>query len=206
MRHLVTILVNAVSLTIITAVSTLLPAQPAGAQERKCECKFADPNWEAFGTKAGCSAYVRKARTSCEIEFGGISAEDQLVEDVLGINPQLYRKELYSLLSDYLVYLRDNKREQLARPEFLQRSLLIFMRGAYLRGSPDIREREQIKVLDATVRAILEKLAPQIAEVFLGRIGGFSTEINDAKVSIGRGFILIELPDRQLFTRYFAAE
>ena len=31
---------------------------PALAQEPKCQCKFAQPPWEAFGTNAACSAFV----------------------------------------------------------------------------------------------------------------------------------------------------
>ena len=107
----------------------------AQAQAPGCPCTFKEAPWEAYGTKAACTTITRKGGTSCEIEFGGVSADPKIAAQVLGLDPSAYTKDAYEILGQFLRYLRDNKREALAEPKFLSIALPIFMRGAYLRRS-----------------------------------------------------------------------
>jgi hypothetical protein len=97
-------------------------ASPSMAQIKICECKFRDSQWQAFGTKALCSAWMRPGRTSCVIDFGGIGADPKLVEEVLGIKQSIYKRETYNVVVTYLEHLRDNKIDEVIDPKFLSRA------------------------------------------------------------------------------------
>jgi hypothetical protein len=182
--------------------SGMAPARAQGS----CPCKFKEAPWEAYGTKAACTTYTRKGGTSCEVEFGGVGADPRLVAQILAIDPSRYQTETYDLLSRFLQYLRDNKKEQLVEPQFLSAALLVFMRGAYLRGPLDGDALNQTKSLDAAVRNFLEKYSGQISKVFTGSDKEFSEPIGNANFTVGKGYIIIRHTAGLLTTRYIPAE
>src|SRR5438552_2137660 len=65
----------------------------AQAQVPGCPCTFKEAPWEAYGTKAACTTITRKSGTSCEIEFGGVSADPKIAAQVLGLDPSAYTRE-----------------------------------------------------------------------------------------------------------------
>jgi hypothetical protein len=156
------------------------------AKQPRCTCDFAEPKWQAYGTNASCATFMHKGRTSCEIEFSGLDANPNLVRSVLGIDPREYRSEAFDILSKYLQYLRDDKRDDLADPGFLTIALPILMRGAYLRASPDGPTPDQIKALDGIIVEFIGKFSKDVSDVFLGRKSPFSTEFGDARFEIGK--------------------
>src|SRR5262249_3722624 len=144
-------LISRAGLALAAACSFVSPALgPALAQE-PCPCNFKERPWHAVGTKALCTAWMMPGRTSCTIEFGGISTDMKLVAEVLGLDQAKYRAEVYDVITRYLQYLRDEKTKELVDPGFLSRALLIGMRGAYLRGPLSEAQRSQIKNLDAVM-------------------------------------------------------
>jgi hypothetical protein len=190
----------------ILCVLVLIPTfEPALAQQRPCECYFKDPAYKAIGTKAACTAWMGKGKTSCEIEFAGVGADTNLISTLIGRQPAAYRREVYDVLSVYAQYLRDGKRDDLLSSQFLQRALPIFMRGAYLRNSQG-RQLGEIKEMDSRIAAFVEKFAPLISDVFQGKNPGFSTEIPPTKFTVGRGYILVDDPAGDLIQLYMSAE
>jgi len=125
-----------------------------------------------------------------------------VIARALGVNPSAYEKETYDVLSRFLQYLRDNKRSDLTEPGFLSSTLMMFMRGAYLREPLD----ENTRTLDLAVRGFFEKSSGDVSLVFQGKIPELSAKINDATFRVGRGYILVEHPAGLLITRYMPAE
>jgi hypothetical protein len=177
-----------------------------GAQSSVCPCSFKDPQWEAYGTKAACTAIVRKGGTSCEIEFGGISTDPKVAAQVLGVNPSEYTNQLYEVLGQFLRYLRDNKREALADPKFLSVALPLFMRGAYLRRPLNDENISQAKSLDSTIVAFVGKYSDQVSKVFLGNAPDMKVSVNDAMFTVGRGYVIVNHPFGVVITRYMPPE
>jgi hypothetical protein len=194
-------------LALILAVAVAVPTA-AVAEEKKCECNFADSKWEAFGSKALCTAYTRKSRTSCEIEFGGLSADKNMITDLLGLDQATYQREVYEVLATYIEYLAGNKLDQLANAKFLSRAMPIFMRGAYLRKPLDQRlpdgtlRTDYIRSLDRSIKDFFDKYSERVARVFLGKSDEFSTEVGGVKFHVGRGYLLLDLDDGHLYSRY----
>jgi hypothetical protein len=176
------------------------------AQQRPCECYFKDTAYKAIGTKAACTAWMRRGKTFCEVEFAGVGTDTNLVATLFGREPASYSREVYDVLSVYAQYVRDGKRDDLVSPAFLRRALPIFMRGAYLRGNMEGRELGLIKDLDSRIGAFVEKFAPEISAVFLGNKSEFTTEIPPTKFHVGKGYILVEDPAGDLIQRYMSAE
>jgi hypothetical protein len=172
-----------------------------------CPCSFKEPPWEAYGTKAACTAIVRKGGTSCEIEFGGISADPKVASQVLGVDPSEYTKQMYDLLGQFLQYLRDNKRDALADPKFLSAALPFFMRGAYLRRPLSDAGVGQARSLDASIVDFTGKYSDQISKIFLGNAPpDLKVEVRDAQFIVGRGTVTVYSPFGSLITRYMPAE
>jgi hypothetical protein len=178
----------------------------AQAQAPGCPCTFKEAPWEAYGTKAACTTITRKGGTSCEIEFGGVSADPKIAAQVLGLDPSAYTRDAYKILGQFLQYLMDNKREALAEPKFLSVALPIFMRGAYLRRSLGEVDYKQVRSLDSAIINFLDKYSDQVSKVFLGGAPEFSVTIEDANFTIGRGYITVKHPFGLLITRYMPAE
>jgi hypothetical protein len=178
----------------------------AQAQAPGCPCTFKEAPWEAYGTKAACTTISRKGGTSCEIEFGGVSADPNVVEQVLGLKPTEYFPRVYEVLGAFLQYLRDNKREALADPKFLSTALPIFMRGAYLRRPVSDDRISQAKSMDSAIMAFSEKYSDQVSKVFLGSAPELKVTVNDANFRVGRGYVTVDHPFAFLFTRYMPAE
>jgi hypothetical protein len=174
--------------------------------QSSCPCSFKDPPWEAYGTKAACTAIVRKGGTSCEIEFGGISADPKVAAQVLGVNPADYTRQMYDVLQQFLQYLRDNKRDALADPKFLATALPSFMRGAYFRHPLNDENISQARSLDAAIVTFLAKDAGQVSKVFLGGAPPFKDTFNGATFSVERGSLTVDHPFGVLITRYMPAE
>jgi hypothetical protein len=178
----------------------------AQAQAPGCPCRFKEAPWEAYGTKAACTTITRKGGTSCEIEFGGVSADPKVAEQVLGLKPSEYSRQVYEVLGTFLRYLRDNNREALADPKFLSTALPIFMRGAYLRQPINNDGISQAKSLDSAIMAFLEKYSDQVSKVFLGGAPDLKVIVNDANFTVGRGYVTVNHPFGFLITRYMPAE
>jgi hypothetical protein len=178
----------------------------AQAQAPSCPCTFKEAPWEAYGTKAACTTITRKGGTSCEIEFGGVSADPKVAEQVLGLKPSEYSAQVYEVLGTFLRYLKDNKREALADPKFLSTALPIFMRGAYLRRPINDDSISQAKSLDSAITTFLGKYSDQVSKVFLGNAPELKVTVNDANFTVGRGYVTVNHPFGFLITRYMPAE
>ncbi|HLZ02656.1 MAG TPA: hypothetical protein VKR55_10960 [Bradyrhizobium sp.] len=183
----------------------LVQPAPAFGQEKQCECKFADPKWEAFGTKAACSAFVRRARTSCEISFGGLGTDPNVARSVLGAPPD-YQTKIIDILRTYLELLEKNDRGALANPQFLSAALPIFMRGAYFRGPQDSATLAGTKRMDAAITGFLDKYATDVSQVFVGKKDSFSTNMGETKFEVGKGYVVVNDPAGELITSYMPGE
>ena len=184
-----------------------LSVEPAQAQQGPiCLCEFKEAPWEAYGTKAACSTFTRKGGTSCEIEFGGISADQKLIAEILRVNPTAYNAEAYNNLITFLQYLKEGRKLQLLDPKFISTALPTFMRGAYLRGPLDDNTIQQARSLDAAIKSFFEKYSDQVSSVFRGSSPEFSTEIGNATFTVGKGYIVVKHPAGILITRYIPPE
>jgi hypothetical protein len=178
---------------------------PALGQEKRCECKFADPKWHAFGTKAACSAFLGKGRTSCEIAFGGLGTDLNVARNVLGVSPA-YQIQIIEVLRTYLELLGKNNRDALADPDFIRTTLPIFMRGAFLRGPQDATALAESKRLDSVIGEFFDRNAKDVSLVFLGKKGAFSTNVNETKFEVSRTYISVDDPAGYLITTYMPGE
>jgi hypothetical protein len=178
----------------------------AQAQAPGCSCTFKEAPWESYGTKAACTTITRKGGTSCEVEFGGLSADPKIAAQVLGLDPSAYTRNVYETLGLFLQYLRDNKREALADPKFLSTALPIFMRGAYLRTPHGELNLSQVRSLDSAIIIFADKYSDEVSKVFLGGAKDFSITIEDANFRVGRGYITVRHPFGLLVTRYMPEE
>ncbi len=186
------------------ACAVYLLGHPAFAQAAKegCTCDFADSKWEAYGTKAACATYMHKGRTSCNIEFAGISANPNLVKSVLGFDPTKYRNETYKFAASYIALLENGKRSDLSDPKFLAQGLAMIMRGAYLRGPADDKAVSDLKILDNEVTQFLEKYTVTVSDVFLGRKPPFKVVVGKATFDVQRGNIIVDEPNGHLLVVY----
>jgi hypothetical protein len=190
----------AASIIISIFFTGFLVATPAIAQTKRCTCDFADSKWEAYGTKSVCATFMHKARTSCEVEFGGFGA-DPKVMSTLGIDPAAYQAERVKALTTYFQSLQGRPQE-LFDPKFLQTILPIIMRGAYLRPMNDVSP-DGLKDLDSTVIGFFadEKNATIIREVFLGG-SSYSTSYKAAKIEVKRGYVIVDHPVGRIVVIY----
>ena len=117
---------------VFLGLAVFVSSHTSGA-EKNCECDFSEAPWEAYGTKAACTTWTRESRRSCEIAFGGLGAEPDLVAQVLGRDPKEYLDDVYTTIQSYFAALQANDTKTLTSPEFVQHVLPIFMRGAFLR-------------------------------------------------------------------------
>ena len=191
---------------ICTLAYVPLVAGFAQAQAPICTCTFKEPPWEAYGTNAACSTIVRKGGTSCEIEFGGLSADPRIAAQILGLSPSEYSRQVYEVLGTFLQYLRDNRRADLANPKFLSIALPIFMRGVYLRPPLSDEAISQAKSLDVAITSFTEKYSDQVSNVFLGKQPNLKANVNGANFFVGRGYLTVESSLGFLVTRYMPAE
>ncbi|MDA9505440.1 hypothetical protein XI09_12285 [Bradyrhizobium sp. CCBAU 11386] len=189
---------------LVSAVLFLFLVAPAQAQSPACSCTFKEAPWEAYGTKAACTTITRKGGTSCEIEFGGLSA-DPRIASALGIDAADPSK-VYEVLETFLRLLRRNDRAALSQPRFLSEALPIFMRGAYLRPPHGELNAGQVRSLDKAVKIFADKYSDQVSKVFLGSTSEFSTTIDDASFTVGAGYIVVRHPFAVLVTRYLPQE
>ena len=196
------------SLSLLAVVWSLVlgPFEPAHAQGR-CECRFADSKWQAFGTNAACTAFMGRSRTSCEVAFGGLGADVNVARSVLGSAYPEYQTQIIGVLRQYLDLLERNNRDGLADPKFIRTALPIFMRGAYFRVPRDDADAAEARILDAAVTGFFDKYSDDVSRVFLGKKEAFSTSVNDTKFEIGKGYIVLDdsLGGR-LITSYMPAE
>jgi hypothetical protein len=171
------------------------------AEEKSCECKFSKSPWEAYGTKAACTAYTRKSGTSCEIAFAGLGADPNLIAKVLGQDPSQYFDRVYNLLQEsYLPALRANDTKRLTDPELLQSALPIFMRGAFLRDSSG--SVDEAAALNKLIEGFVDKSKGDIGKTFRGDANPFEQKIGDATFTVGKGWIVVEYHDTILITVY----
>jgi hypothetical protein len=178
----------------------LLHSVTALAQGPACRCNFAQPPWEAYGTKALCVTYSRKGRTSCEVSFAGAGADMKIASQVLGIDPAQYKRDLSTVLGSFVEYTTEGRVPLTSSPDTLANSLLVLMRGAYVRGPLD--DPKVMQSLDSAIKSFLEKYRAQVTGVFVGKDPPFKAEVNDARFDVGRGYIVIEHPAGTLITRY----
>jgi len=188
-----------------STLAILQPA-PAMAQVPQCRCKFAKPPWEAFGTKAFCSAKMRPGLTTCEVAFAGFGADPKLVTSIVGRDPAEYQRDVLEVVKAFEQYVGGDKAAGLNSPVFLSKALLVLMRGAYLRGPQDDKEVQETKLLDFAVRRFFEKYSDQVTSVFLGKSPAFSTEVDNAKFEVGRGTIIVDHPAGAITTIYIPVE
>jgi hypothetical protein len=190
----------------LAVFSVCLFIAPALAQTKRCTCDFAESKWEAYGTNAVCSTFMHKGRTSCEVDFGGYSADPNLLKK-LGIDPTSYNQKRIIALARYFEDVAKTDRRDLIDPKFLQTILPIIMRGAYLRPMNDA-PFEKIKDLDATIEAFFldEKNVLAVSEAFSSKGSGFSKEFNGAKFDVGWGIIRVDHPVGRLMLIYFSPE
>jgi hypothetical protein len=189
-----------------TLAYVVLAAGFAQAQAPVCTCTFKEPPWEAYGTKAACSTLVRKGGTSCEIEFGGLSADPRIAAQILGLSPSEYSRQVYDVLGTFLQYLRDNQRTELANSKFLSIALPIFMRGVYLRQPLSDEAIIQAKSLDVAITSFSEKYSDQVSNVFLGKEPNLKANVNGVIFFVGRGYLTVESSLGFIVTRYMPAE
>ncbi|MDA9475058.1 hypothetical protein XI03_11215 [Bradyrhizobium sp. CCBAU 65884] len=189
---------------LISAVLFSFAIASAQAQSPACSCTFKEAPWEAYGTKAACTTITRKGGTSCEIEFGGLSA-DPRIASALGIDADDPSK-VYQVLETFLRLLRNNDRATLSQPRFLSEALPIFMRGAYLRPPHGDLNAGQVRSLDRAVKMFADKYSDQVSKVFLGSTSEFSTTIDEASFTVGPGYVVVRHPFAVLVTRYLPQE
>src|SRR5207248_6549418 len=112
---------------------------------------------------AACTTITRKSGTSCEIEFGGVSADPKIAAQVIGLDQSAYTREVYEVLETFLQLLRDNKREAIAAPKLLSAALPIFMRGAYLRRPLNDDDIKQVRSLDKAITTFAGIYSEQVS-------------------------------------------
>jgi len=196
-------------LSLLALASSLIVVSfgPALGQEKRCECKFADPKWQAFGTKAACTAFTGKGRTSCEIAFGGLGTDPNVVRNVLGVSPAEYQTQAIDVLRFYLELIEKNNRVGLADPKLIRTALPIFMRGAYLRSPEDGIDLADAKHLDSVISEFFDKYTLDVSQVFAGKKETFFAAVNETKFEVGRGYVLVDDPSSgRLVTVYMPAE
>jgi hypothetical protein len=187
----------------VAVAGPFFAAMLSGQALARCDCEFDKRPYEAFGTKAACTIYMLKSKTSCNVEFGGLGTDMKVARAILGLDPNIYKKQVYDVLVTYLQLLRDEKTSDLVDPKFLATALLYMMRGAYVRSGND---GERIAVFDRTLRDFLEKYSGEISAVFSGTKGEMSIEFNNAKFLVGKGHIIVEGADGAvLITEYLPA-
>jgi len=184
----------------------MAPFGSALGEEKRCECKFADPKWQAFGTKAACTAFIGKGKTSCEIAFGGLGADANAVSVVLGVSPSEYQTRALDILRIYVEFLEKNNIDGLVDPKFLQTAVPNFMRGAYLRSSQNGSDLADSKRLDLAISQFFDKYSQDVSQVFAGKKETFFAGVNETKFEVGRGYIVVDDPSGRLVTIYMPAE
>jgi hypothetical protein len=187
------------SLSCLSILGLLISPNITKAEEKKCECKFPDNTWQAYGTNQACSAFLRSAQ-SCEVAFGGLGADERLIVEVLGRTPESYRREVYRILVQYLQALSEDDIEALTEPDFMGQALPTFMRGAFLREI-EISEATRINVL---VEEFIESRIQEIANVFRAQQKNFVETKEEAKFEVGSGWIIMEYQNRYLVLSYIS--
>ncbi len=139
----------------------------ASAQVKRCECSFADPQWQAYGTKGACSIWMKEGKQECEVEFGGFGAEPEMISRVLRLEVMDYYAEVSNTVSAYMK-LRYSGDSQLTSPEFLRRALPVLMRGAFLRGSTSDSPVEELTILNSAIERYVGTYAEEISRIFRG--------------------------------------
>ncbi|MBF6570862.1 MAG: hypothetical protein IVW54_18500 [Candidatus Binataceae bacterium] len=188
--------------SVFAIVGALLMTHSAYAQVRYCHCRFKESPWEAYGTRAACTAVTGNGGTSCNISFGGAGADPNVVGAVTGESNASYRGRFYEILFRYLTLYRQRNREALADPAFLQSALVMFMRGGYLRN----KIGADLKQVDGAVVAFVAQNTKEISDVFLGKRASFSKDIKGAKFTVEQGAIRMDTKGLQLLTVYLPRE
>lgn len=177
-------------------IAVSLPT-PVHAQVKRCQCEFADPQWQAYGTKSACSIWMDEGKKSCEIEFGGFGADPDMITEILGREPLEYYAEVSDIVRTYLE-LRDKQDPALTSPEFIRKALPVFMRGAFLRGSPAEEPMQDWRNLNAAIIAHFEKFSVETSKVFRGSEGPMDHKSEEFGIPgvlfhTERGVVVVEL-------------
>lgn len=164
----------------IIASFQICEIRPSWSQERGCHCNFAEPPWEAHGTKAACTAWMNVGREECEIAFGGFGADETLISDVLGRNPEEYNEEVFDIMERYISFLRRGDEKSISQPEFLIDAIPLFARAAYLRQGPaKIYGYDELKALDATIIDLLNRDIILISEALMQKRNSYKYTVDE---------------------------
>lgn len=179
----------------------LTSTQQSFAEGSRCKCDFAQKPWEAYGTRAACSAVTTNGKTSCNISFGGTGADPKLITQILVQNPKEYERKVNATLIKYLNASQENDQRTLTHAEFISTALPIFMRGAYLREGV----HKNLKGLDTAVLSFTKKQASQISDVFRGEKPPFKSKELNAEFSVEKGVVTADYEGIRIITVFLQA-
>lgn len=184
-------------------IAVSLPS-PVHSQVKRCQCEFADPQWQAYGTKSPCSIWMDEGRKSCEIEFGGLGADPDMIAKILGREPSEYYAEVSEIVRAYLE-LRGKRDLALTSPEFIQKALPALMRGAFLRGIPAEEPMEDWKNLNAAIETYFKEFSVETSEIFRGSKDPMDRRSEDFEIPIPgvlfhteTGVVVVELKGKKV--------
>ena len=198
------------SLVISLCILLFLFPSIANSKKIECQCEFSEKPWEAYGTNAACVTYSKKNRTSCEVEFAGLSYDKNLLENVLGFDSIKYRDLVFKVAGKYIEALRTDNKELLTDSEFIKTALPIFMRGAYLRKPTnqqiDKKWEQNLKNLDNAIISFFNNKANDIGSVFEGKKQLFETKYEGAYFIVGQGYVKVYFEDAVLNAIFIPGE
>ncbi|SDD81390.1 hypothetical protein [Kordiimonas lacus] len=181
-------------------------ASDVRAADKRCECNFRDQSWQGYGTAAACSVWMYKDKTVCEVEFGGFSADRQMLADLLELDWKAYENRRFEIFSYYYHQFTNRNRKGLSDPNFLQAAIPVFMRGAYLRKHEHSLSAGSLKALDGAIAAFFEEHAHRVSDVFLGMAPAFEASVSDAGFTVDPGVVTVTFEGTSITTIFIPWE
>lgn len=173
---------------LIGTLGIILAGPVSGQVDDFCTCEFIDPEYTATGIRAACAAYMGPGKTSCTIDFSGISANRTLVQEITGMDETQYNEVLFEVLFTYSEAFAENTFTEIRQPEFIQIAVPVLARGIYLRDQSQIG-LDVAADLDEAIRSLVLDYADKITSVFTGIDEPFFLTINNFLFRIYGGYI-----------------
>jgi hypothetical protein len=191
------------------AILLLVSGMPgvAEAQTASCNCTFDTPKYEAYGTGGACGIYMYKKSHSCEVSFSGTGANATVLRKEL--NEQAVREQLEfapKIFEWYVSYERQGEKKQVVDlpPDFIERSLVVLVRGSLFRQSSEESGISLAKI-DGYVARFAKEYKERIAATFSGKDKPFDGPWGEGgKFFVGRGYVEMDFGAGLIRAVYFS--
>jgi hypothetical protein len=179
------------------AATSALITLPVPGFPQDCTCSFVDPQWKGTGTICGCSVTMRDGRHACEVGFAAIGADTDAISEVTKENPKQYQKEVYQTTIMYLGYVHNADLLGITQPDFLMKTLPLFLRSVYLRSPVD----QKMVTLDGAVQKFFTKAqCEKISKIFRNRKGAYKEQVDDVTFEVTHNGLIVTQGSRVIKT------